>query len=275
MIVWRLLMVAAVILSVVPGGCSGPAAAPVITPTQSPQPIGSGTPLPSPVGSSSAAPTPTPTLTASPTASPSTAPTNALTASLTSIVVCAQAQQTCAVDLDAYASTGEEAVVLVKGANGSLTFSNTGGASVATLTDQVYSSTPTSTEYEVIYKTATASATTDTLTIGESGSNDQLVIPVTIMSPGNDSGPDFFALDTTSGTVCPGNEVTFGTTQEGGATIVLASSSATLLSIAQAGGPNYVLNLLRAGSGYVTASAGSASVIYPVNIPLQGFTPTC
>jgi len=184
-------------------------------------------------------------------------------------------QQTCGVDLNANAATGEEAVVLVKGATGSLTFSNSGGATVATVTDQVYSSTPTSTEYEVIYKAATASATTDTLTISDSRSGSRLVIPVSIVSPGNDSGPDFFALDTTSGTVCPTHQMTFGTAQQGGAIIVLTPSDPTLIAIAQNGGANFVLTLLRAGSGTVTATAGSASVIYPVNVPLAGFTPDC
>jgi hypothetical protein len=187
--------------------------------------------------------------------------------------VCAQVVQTCGQDLNAYAAGGEEAVVLVKGASGDLSVSNDGGSTVGTVSFQPYSNVPT--EYEVIYKSVAASATTDTLRIGDTGSSAQLVIPVTIMNPGNDAGLDFFALETTSGIVCPTHEVTFGTTQQGGATIVLSSSDDTLVTIAQNGGPNFALNFLRAGSGTVTATAGSASVIYPVNVPLPGFSTGC
>jgi hypothetical protein len=288
---WRLMMVAAALLCVVPAACST-ASSPPVTPTHTPSPTStpsgaaSPTPVPTPTPTPTAigqptptpapspTPSPTPLPTSTPTPTPSPTPVHTLSASLTTIVVCAQAQQTCGVDLDGYAATGEEAAVLVKGATGTLTFSNTGGASIATITDQVYSSTPTSTEYEVFYKTATASATTDSLTIGDSGGA-QLVIPVTIVSPGDDEGPDFFALDTTSGTVCPTHQITFGTAQQGGATIVLSTSDSTLVSIAQDGGANFILTLLRAGSGTVTATAGSASVVYPVNVPVAGFTSTC
>jgi hypothetical protein len=260
------MMVAAALLCFVPMGCSS-ASSPPVTPTH--------TPSASPSGAASATPSPTPSATPVPTPTPSATPAHNLTASLSTIVVCAQTQQTCGVDLDGYAATGEEAAVLVKGATGSLTFSNTGGAGIATITDEVYSSTPTSTEYKVIYKAATATATTDSLTIGDSGSGAQLVIPVTIVSPGDDAGPDFFALDTTSGTVCPTHQITFGTAQQGGATIVLSASDSTLVSIAQNGGANFILTLLRAGSGTVTATAGSASVVYPVNVPLAGFSSSC
>jgi hypothetical protein len=198
-----------------------------------------------------------------------------LAASLTSIVVCAQVTQTCGVDLNAYAATGEEAVVLVKGASGNLSVSNTGGPTVGTVSFNPYNGGSMVPEYEVIYKSVSATATTDTLEIGDVGSAPQLNIPVTIVNPGSDIGPDFFALATTSGTVCPTHELTFQAEQQGGAPIVLSSADSTLVTIAQSGGPTFILDLLRAGSGVVTATAGSASVVYPVNIPLPTFSTSC
>jgi hypothetical protein len=188
--------------------------------------------------------------------------------------VCAQQQQTCGVDLNPYAATGEEAVVLVKGATGTFVASNSGGSSVATVSQAVYSNSGNAVEYAVTYATATSSATTDTLMIHDYGSNTALTIPVTIMSPGDDAGASFFALQTTSGTVCPGNQVTFDVKTQGNATVVLSSSDPTLITIAQ-NRSVYLLNMLRAGSGYVTATAGSSTVIYPANVPATGFTPSC
>jgi hypothetical protein len=282
-------MMAVASLAVVATGCSSPPSTPRVTPTQTPTPQTSGTPTPtptpSPTGSGSTptptpagtvTPSPTPTATATGTATPTpTASPVPLTASLTSIVVCAQVTQTCGVDLNAYAATGEEAVVLVKGASGNLSVSNTGGPTVGTVSFNPYNGGSMVPEYEVIYKSVSATATTDTLQIGEAGSSAQLTIPVTIVNPGSDIGPDFFALATTSGIVCPTHELTFQTQQQGGATIVLSSSDTTLVTIAQSGGPTFILDLLRAGSGVVTATAGSASVVYPVNVPLPTFSTSC
>jgi hypothetical protein len=285
------MMAVASLAVVVATGCSSSPSTPHVTPTQTPTPQTSGTPTPtpSPTGTGatptptptpvgSVTPTPTPTPTASPTGTATPTPTASpvpLTASLTSIVVCAQVTQTCGVDLNAYAATGEEAVVLVKGASGNLSVSNTGGPTVGTVSFNPYNGGSMVPEYEVIYKSVSATATSDTLEIGETGSNPQLSIPVSIVNPGSDIGPDFFVLATTSGTVCPTHELTFQTQQQGGAPIVLASSDTTLVTIAQSGGPTFILSLLRAGSGVVTATAGSASVVYPVNVPLPTFSTSC
>ena len=248
-------LVAVALLATLPLACSGGGHPPV--PNVSPGPTGS------------AGPTPTPT--------PSPGPTGSahITGSLTAIVVCAQLAQTCADDLNPAAASGEEVVVFVAGVTGNLTLSNSGGATVGTLTKEVYATQAGTTEYKVTYTSATTTPATDMVTIFDFGTNSSLTIPVTIISPGLDGGPSFFSLQTTSGTVCPGNEITFGTRTKGNATITLAASDATLLTIAQNGGSNFVLNLLRAGSGQVTATAGQSSVVYPVNIPAPGFTSSC
>jgi hypothetical protein len=206
---------------------------------------------------------------------PSPTPAPQISGDAASLVVCDQMQQTCAVDLDPNATTGEEAAVLVSGITGSLTVTNRDGPSTATISKVLFSQTGASSEYKVIYDTVTTAPGTDVLMIADSGTKSSLTIPVTIESPGEDAGVSFFALDTTSGTVCPGNQVTFGTTTQGNATVVLSTSDPTLISISQDGRGVFILYINRAGSGTVTATAGSSTVIYPANVPAAGFTPNC
>jgi hypothetical protein len=251
--------------------CSGPSSGPpppfVSTPTPSATATGSVTPSPTPSGSSTPGGTPTPT--PAPTGSPF------ITGSLSSIVVCAQAQMTCGVDLDPNATSGEGATVLVLGVRGTLSYTNTGGPTIGTVVAQVYATKANSTEYEVIYKAATASPATDSLTIADSGTHSSLTIPITIVSPGVDQGSSFFALFTSSGTVCPGQQVAFETRTQGNAAITLAASDPTLISIGQNGTGNFALDILKPGSGTVTATAGASTVVYPVDVPGAGFTTTC
>jgi hypothetical protein len=190
-------------------------------------------------------------------------------------VVCAQASQTCASDLNPGATSGEDAVVVVHGVTGTLTASNTGGINIARVTTQNEGTSGGFTTYDVTYTTTTGSAGSDTLTIHDSGTNRTASIPVSILTPGDDGGPDYFVLDTTSGTACPGQQVTFGTETQGGAPITLRSSDSTLITINQSSGPTYVLNIIRAGSSFVTAISGSATVVYPANIPVKGFIAGC
>jgi len=255
-------------------GCSaGPATPPQIFATAAPQPT--ATPAPSASPGASASPSASPSSSAAPSPTPTGGGGPQISADLSAIDICAQTTQTCASDLNANAPSGEEAVVLVKGATGTVSASNSGGASEATIATQVYATQGSAIEYEVTYTTATASAGNDVLTVRDSGTASSLTIPVTILAPGDDTGASFFALDTTSGAPCTGTQMTFGTRTKGNATITLASSDSTLVSIAQNGGNNFVLTLSRAGSGYVTASAGSSTVIYPANIAATGFASGC
>lgn len=249
-------LVAVAFLATLPLACSGGAKHPLpnVSPSVSPGPTGP---------------------TATPSPSPGPTHTAQITGSLTAIVVCAQVTQTCADDLNPYAASGEEVVVLVDGVTGNLTLSNSGGPTVGTTTKEVFATNAGTTEYKVTYTSARSTPASDTLTIFDFGTNTSLTIPVSIISPGLDGGPSFFSLQTTSGTVCPANELTFGTRVAGNATITLTSSDSTLVTIAQNGGNNFVLNLLRAGSGQVTATDGASTVVYPVNIPAAGFTPSC
>ena len=182
---------------------------------------------------------------------------------------------TCADDLDPNATTGEEAAVFVSGVTGTLTVTNQGGPTIATISKVLYSQTGTSAEYKIIYDTVTAAPGSDVLTISDSGTNSSLTIPVTIENPGADSGMSYFALDTTSGTVCPGNQVTFGTTTQGNETIVLTTSNSAVISVAQNGQGVFILYINSAGSASITATAGTSTVIYPANVPARGFTPGC
>jgi hypothetical protein len=143
------------------------------------------------------------------------------------------------------------------------------------MTSQVYASMGSATEYEIFYRSASATPATDTLMISDSGSKSSLTIPVTIFSPGNDAGPSGFQLLTTAGYTCPGHEQTLTTEQQGNAAIALSESNAALMTIAQGGSGTFTLTFLTAGSEMMTASAGSASVIYPVNIPAAGFDSNC
>lgn len=296
MLLKRLAKGAICVCAAVLSACSGarapvPAPAPSISsPSSTPSPVGQ-TPSPTAKASGSADPTATPasnpTLTPTPAATPTASPVPtpsptpvatvapAITGSLSSISVCAEVTTTCPDDLDPNATSGEEAAILVKGVLGDLTYSNAGGTATATLTSQVYASMGSQTEYEVFYKSGIATPTTDTLTISDSGSKSSLTIPVTIFSPGNDAGPGEFQLDTSSGYTCPGHEQTFGTLQQGNATIVLSESNPNLISISQSGSGNFILTFLEAGSGTVTATAGTSTVIYPVNIPATGFDSNC
>jgi hypothetical protein len=240
-----------------------PTATPV--PTATPAPAVTPTPAPTPTVSPTPTQSPTPVVTVAP----------AITGSLASIYVCTQVTTTCPDDLDPNATSGEEAAILVKGVLGNLTYSNAGGSATGTMSSQVYASMGNATEYEVFYRSATATPTTDTLTISDSGSKSSLTIPVTIVSPGNDAGPSEFQLITSSGYTCPGHEQTFGTQQQGNATIVLSESNPNLISISQSGSGNFILTFLETGSETVTATAGASTVIYPVNIPAPSFDSNC
>lgn len=251
--------------------CSGPTQgppAPYVTPFPSATPTAVGA-TPTPVPSGTATPVGTPTPTPAPSGSP------AIRASLSSIVVCTQVQMTCAQDLNPYAASGEGAAVLILGATGKLSYSNTGGSAIGTITSQVYKSTPTSTEYEVFYKSATASPATDTLEITDAGTQSSVTIPVTIISPGADQGDSFFALYTSSGFVCPGQQVVFETRTQGNTTVTLATPETSLIAIGQNRTGNFALGILEPGSGTVTATAGASTVVYPANVPKTGFTSSC
>jgi hypothetical protein len=184
-------------------------------------------------------------------------------------------QQTCADDLDPNATSGEEAAVFVSGVTGTLAATNQDGPSIATVTKELYAQTGTSSEYKIIYDTLTPSAGSDELTISDSGSNSSLTIPVLIESPGEDAGASYFALDTTSGTVCPGNQVTFGTSTKGNETIALTTTDSTVISVSPNAGGVFTLSINSPGSASITATAGSSTIIYPANVPIRGFTPNC
>lgn len=280
----RLVLAATALVALGLAACSGP--------SQGPPPPFITSPTPTPVSSASAGATPTPTGTGTtPTPSPTPAGTSSpggtptptpipsgspmITGSLSSIVVCTQVQTTCPDDLNPNATSGESAGVLVLGVRGTLSLSNAGGTQLATLVSQVYGTRGSQTEWEVTYKSATTSPTTDMLTITDSGTRSSLKIPVSIVSPGGDGGQSFFALFTSSGFVCPGQQVTFETKTKGDATVTLAASDTSLLGIGQNGTGNFVLNILEAGSTVLTATGGPSTVIYPVNIPATGFTPNC
>ncbi len=242
-------------------GVGTPTASPTGGGTPTATPIGGGTPTPTPIG---ATPTPTPVGSSSPH----------ITGSLTSMVVCTQSQMACADDLNPYAGSGEQAVVLVLGSRKPVVFSNAGGSKLATLTSQVYATKGAAVEYEVFYKSATVTPTTDTLSISDPGTMSSLTIPVTIVSPGDDAGPSFFALYTSAGFVCPGQQVTFETKTAGDKPVTLSTSNANLLAIGGSNG-NFAIDVIEAGSGVVTATAGTSTVIYPANIPATGFTSAC
>jgi hypothetical protein len=182
---------------------------------------------------------------------------------------------TCADDLNPYATSGEDAAVLVLGVRGTLTASNSGGTPIATMIVSNYGTFHGQTEYEVLYKAATSTPASDTLTISDSGSKSSVVLPVKIVSPGDDAGASFFALELSSGYVCPGQQVGFITKTQGDAKVVLSETNANIIAIGQGDSDEFALGILEDGTGVVTATAGASTVIYPANIPATGFTAGC